>query len=93
VSSASVLCSNRFGICDGSSIDRDGYGNRTTFGIHGRLITIIIIIMVLEIKVPLGASVAASLCSLPIRLTGVLSFVNMGIFWNNHHRVRHAAGP
>jgi uncharacterized membrane protein len=52
---------------------------------------IIITIMVLEIKVPAGATPAALWASLPILLTYLLSFVNVGIFWNNHHHMLHAA--
>jgi uncharacterized membrane protein len=54
------------------------------------VIAIIITIMVLEIKVPPGADVAALKSSLPIFLAYVLSFVNVGIFWNNHHHMLHA---
>ena len=55
------------------------------------VIAIIITIMVLEIKVPHDATAAAFLSSLPILLTYVLSFINVGIFWNNHHHMLHAA--
>jgi uncharacterized membrane protein len=55
------------------------------------VMAIIITIMVLEIKVPSGATTTALLSSLPIILTYTLSFVNVGIFWNNHHHVLHAA--
>jgi len=55
------------------------------------VIAIIITIMVLEIKVPPGATLAVQLSVLPILLTYVLSFVNVGIFWNNHHHMLHAA--
>jgi hypothetical protein len=48
------------------------------------VIAIIITIMVLEIKVPPGPDLAALQSSLPIFLAYVLSFVNVGIFWNNH---------
>src|SRR5215813_8839289 len=55
------------------------------------VIAIIITIMVLEIKVPSGASAAALWSTVPILLTYVLSFVNVGIFWNNHHHVLHVS--
>jgi uncharacterized membrane protein len=55
------------------------------------VIAIIITIMVLEIKVPPGADLAALQSSLPIFLAYVLSFVNVGIFWNNHHHMLHAS--
>jgi Endosomal/lysosomal potassium channel TMEM175 len=54
------------------------------------VIAIIITIMVLEIKVPPGADLAALLSSLPILSTYALSFLNVGIFWNNHHHMLHA---
>ncbi|HLJ72537.1 MAG TPA: TMEM175 family protein [Roseiarcus sp.] len=55
------------------------------------VIAIVITIMVLEIKAPSDATLAALLASLPILLTYVFSFVNVGIFWNNHHHMLHAA--
>src|SRR5947208_9870195 len=48
---------------------------------------IIITIMVLELKVPHGADVAALSALLPIFLTYVLSFILLGIYWNNHHHM------
>ncbi len=52
---------------------------------------IIITIMVLEMKVPQGADWAALQSSLPIFSAYVLSYVNVGLFWNNHHHMMHAA--
>ena len=46
--------------------------------------------MVLEIKVPKGADFAALQAGLPIFLDYALSYVNVGIFWNNHHHMLHA---
>jgi uncharacterized membrane protein len=54
------------------------------------VVAIIITIMVLEIKVPHGADVAALQAGLPIFLAYALSYVNVGIFWNNHHHMLHA---
>ena len=54
------------------------------------MVAIIITIMVLEIKVPPGADIAALQESLLIFLTYVLSYINIGIFWNNHHHMLHA---
>src|SRR5215470_8014120 len=54
------------------------------------VIAIIITIMVLELKVPQGSDLAALFSSLPIFLAYVLSFINVGIFWNNHHHMLHA---
>jgi len=55
------------------------------------VIAIIITIMVLEIKVPHGTDLAALRPLLPIFLTYALSFVFVGIYWNNHHHLLHAA--
>jgi uncharacterized membrane protein len=52
------------------------------------VIAILITIMVLELKVPLGAPNFADLRPLlPIILSYVLSFVYLGIYWNNHHHL------
>ncbi len=55
------------------------------------VIAIIITIMVLELKVPHGTDWAALKPLVPVFLTYVLSFVNVGIYWNNHHHMLHAA--
>ena len=51
------------------------------------VLAIIITIMVLELKVPHDASFAALLELLPVFLSYVLSFVFIGIYWNNHHHL------
>ena len=56
------------------------------------VIAIIITIMVLEMKVPHGESLDALLPLLPVFLSYVLSFVYVGIYWNNHHHMLHASG-
>jgi uncharacterized membrane protein len=55
------------------------------------VIAIIITIMVLELKVPHGEGWSALAPLLPVFLTYVLSFTNVGIYWNNHHHMLHAA--
>jgi uncharacterized membrane protein len=55
------------------------------------VIAIIITIMVLELKVPHGADLAALLPLVPVFLSYVLSFVYVGIYWNNHHHMLQAA--
>jgi len=55
------------------------------------VIAIIITIMVLEMKVPHGTSVDDLLPVLPVFLSYVLSFVYVGIYWNNHHHMLHAS--
>jgi uncharacterized membrane protein len=56
------------------------------------VVAIIITIMVLEMKVPHGADFAALTESAPVFSAYVLSYVNVGIFWNNHHHMMHATG-
>lgn len=56
------------------------------------VIAIIITIMVLEIKVPHEAEHFADLVRLlPVFLSYILSFIYVGIYWNNHHHMLHAA--
>jgi len=54
------------------------------------VIAVIITIMVLEMKVPHGTELAALEPVLPVFLTYVLSFIYVGIYWNNHHNMFHA---
>ena len=54
------------------------------------VIAIIITIMVLELKVPHTASLDALLPLWPVFLSYTLSFVYLGIYWNNHHHMLHA---
>jgi TMEM175 potassium channel family protein len=54
------------------------------------VIAVIITIMVLELKVPHGADAAALAPLVPVFLSYVLSFVYIGIYWNNHHHLFHA---
>jgi uncharacterized membrane protein len=54
------------------------------------VIAIIITIMVLELKVPHGVTFEALAPLLPVFLSYVLSFVYVGIYWNNHHHTLHA---
>ena len=53
------------------------------------VIAILITIMVLELHIPLGISWEALRPTLPIFLTYILSFVVLGIYWNNHHHMFH----
>ncbi|HJW31738.1 MAG TPA: TMEM175 family protein [Holophagaceae bacterium] len=55
------------------------------------VIAILITIMVLELKVPQGAGLAALRPLLPVFLSYLLSFIYLGIYWNNHHHLLHAA--
>jgi uncharacterized membrane protein len=55
------------------------------------VIAILITIMVLELKVPHGDSLSALAPLWPVFLSYVLSFVYLGIYWNNHHHMLHAS--
>jgi len=54
------------------------------------VIAIIITIMVLELRVPHESSLKALRPLLPVFLTYILSFIYLGIYWNNHHHLLHA---
>ncbi|HSU33704.1 MAG TPA: TMEM175 family protein [Bryobacteraceae bacterium] len=54
------------------------------------VIAIIITIMVLELRVPHGDNVEELAPLLPVFLSYVLSFIYVGIYWNNHHHMLHA---
>ncbi len=55
------------------------------------VIAVLITIMVLGLDIPRGVSLASLSPFLPRFLTYVLSFVLLGIYWNNHHHLLHAA--
>jgi len=54
------------------------------------VLAIIITIMVLEMKVPHGDTLAALKPLFPVCISYVLSFIYIGIYWNNHHHMFHA---
>ena len=54
------------------------------------VLAIIITIMVLELKVPHGVELVALKPLLPVLSSYVLSFIYVGIYWNNHHHLFHA---
>ncbi len=54
------------------------------------VLAIIITIMVLELKVPHGEDVETLRPLIPVFLSYLLSFVYIGIYWNNHHHMLHA---
>jgi uncharacterized membrane protein len=54
------------------------------------VLAIIITIMVLELKVPHGVELDALKPILPVLLSYVLSFIYLGIYWNNHHHLFHS---
>jgi uncharacterized membrane protein len=55
------------------------------------VLAILITIMVLELKVPHGESLDTLVPLVPVFLSYVLSFVYLGIYWNNHHHMLHAS--
>ena len=55
------------------------------------VLAIIITIMVLEIKVPHGDDLISLKPLFPVFVSYILSFTNIGIYWNNHHHMMHAA--
>lgn len=55
------------------------------------VLAIIITIMVLEMKVPHGDSLASLKPLGPVFISYILSFIYIGIYWNNHHHMLHAA--
>ncbi len=54
------------------------------------VLAIIITIMVLELKVPHGETLSTLKPMVPVLLSYVLSFIYIGIYWNNHHHLLHA---
>jgi uncharacterized membrane protein len=55
------------------------------------VMAIIITIMVLEMRAPHGAEIGALRPLLPVFLSYILSFIHVGIYWNNHHHLLHTA--
>lgn len=55
------------------------------------VLAIIITIMILEMKVPHGSNPGVIKPVMPVFICYVLSFINVGIYWNNHHHMMHAA--
>ncbi len=55
------------------------------------VLAVIITVMVLEMKVPHGSELRALQPVLPVFVTYVLSFIYLGIYWNNHHHLLKAA--
>jgi uncharacterized membrane protein len=55
------------------------------------VLAIIITIMVLEMKVPHGDDLLSLKPLLPVFISYILSFINIAIYWNNHHHLIHAA--
>jgi uncharacterized membrane protein len=64
-------------------------GKNRLEGFSDGVLAIIITIMVLELRVPHGTAVSALRPLVPVFASYVLSFVNLAIYWNNHHHMLH----
>ena len=56
------------------------------------VLAIVITIMVLELKIPEGNDLEALATLAPVFITYILSFIYLGIYWNNHHHLLQVAG-
>jgi uncharacterized membrane protein len=70
--------------------ERHQMGRQRLEAFSDAVIAIILTIMVLELKVPHGTDLAALRPLAPVFVSYVLSFVYLGIYWNNHHHLLHA---
>lgn len=70
-------------------INRGNMGKSRLEAFSDGVIAIIITIMVLELKVPHGENFDALTALIPVFLSYVLSFIYVGIYWNNHHHMLH----
>ena len=72
-------------------------GKERLLALTDGVVAVIITIMVLELKLPHGASLAALATQWPVFLAYALSFIYVAIYWNNHHHyfhlVRRISGP
>lgn len=66
-----------------------GIGKNRLEAFSDGVLAIIITIMVLELKVPHGDSASELLPLVPVLLSYCLSFIYLGIYWNNHHHMLH----
>jgi uncharacterized membrane protein len=77
-------------------MDNSGMSKNRMEAFSDGVLAIIITIMVLELKVPHATDLSALLPVYPVFLSYILSFVYLGIYWNNHHHmlhtVRHVTG-
>src|SRR5262245_3407916 len=72
-----------------SAIRRRGMGKTRLEAFSDGVLAVAITIMVLEMKVPHDPSPAALQQLWPVFLSYVLSFIYVGIYWNNHHHMLH----
>ena len=75
----------------GASTEEGGVSKGRLEAFSDGVVAILITIMVLELKVPQGSDLQALAPLGPVFLSYVLSFVNLGIYWANHHHLFQAA--
>jgi uncharacterized membrane protein len=76
---------------DGAAVEGEAMTKGRLEAFSDGVIAILITIMVLELKVPHGTELAAIAPLAPVLLSYLLSFIFVGIYWNNHHHLLHAA--
>jgi uncharacterized membrane protein len=72
------------------SVPRAGMSKGRLEAFSDGVLAVIITIMVLELNIPHGETLAALTPLLPLILAYALSFIYVGIYWNNHHHMLHA---
>jgi uncharacterized membrane protein len=72
------------------SVPRAGMSKGRLEAFSDGVLAVIITIMVLELNIPHGSTFAALVPLLPVILAYALSFIYVGIYWNNHHHMLHA---
>jgi len=92
VSGRTVVAAKKLRIVLGTAASREAMEKNRLEAFSDGVLAIIITIMVLELKVPRGTDLAALAELWPIFVSYVLSFVYVGIYWNNHHHLMQAAG-
>ncbi|MEI4509212.1 TMEM175 family protein [Sphingopyxis sp. CCNWLW253] len=76
----------------GGDIGRRGMPSGRMEALTDGVVAIVITVMVIELRVPAGNGWVGLAASLPLLLVYALSFVNVGLFWNNHHHLLQATG-
>ena len=74
----------------GTNVSEASVGTDRIEAFSDGVIAILITIMVLELKIPQHTDLRALLPVVPVLLTYVLSFIYLGIYWNNHHHLLQA---
>jgi uncharacterized membrane protein len=87
---AAVAVAGRIGRTASTDRRRFTVGKTRLEAFSDGVLAIVITIMVLELKVPHDPSLGALASLTPVFLSYVLSFVYVGIYWNNHHHMLHA---